>query len=78
MFAGKPGKGLQEIVSMEQRDPHAGQGLGCPGKTGVRGKEPTIEQDHITIGRQLRKHCLPLLGKHLAGEDCILDSYNFV
>ena len=72
-LAGKPGKGLQQILAGEQRNAHGGQGLGGAGQVRVRGEKAAIEQGDVRTRRELPHKGVPLLGEYPAGQATILD-----
>ena len=73
MFAGKPGEGLDQIVSGQQGNAHDPHGLGASGQLLVAGQASPIKQGNIGVAGPLPPQGLPLFAKDLAGEPSILD-----
>ena len=73
MLAGKPGEGIMQIVTLQERNTHAGQGLGRPGQIRIGGQKAAIQERDIGARGRLPDQGLPLFGEDLAGQPGVLD-----
>jgi len=73
MPAGKPGEGVMQIVTLQKRDAHAGQGLGGPGQICIGGQKAAIEQRDVGVRGKLPDQGVPLFDKDRAGQPGVLN-----
>ena len=73
MLAGKPGEGVMQVVTLQQRDTHAGQRLGRPGQIRIGGQKAAVQQRDVGVRGKLLDQGIPLFGEDLAGQPGVLD-----